>query len=197
MNNTLEIIYGRRAVRKYKPKKIDRNMIELVLDAGRMAPSANDKQPWHFYVLTDKEEIKSFSKAIRAGVVKGVLKMGFKRVVKLVFSVLHFPAHVDFGKVNDMIFYGAPVVIFITSDKDNEWAELDVGMCAQNMMLAAKSLGLDTCPIGSAKYVEETRLFSRLNIPDTEKVDLAIVLGYGDEIPVVHERVKGNLTYID
>ena len=197
MNNTIKIIYERRAVRKYKARKVDRDIIEEILDAGRMAPSAHDKQPWRFYVLTDPEDIHSFSKAIRTGVVKGVLKMGIKRIVKLAFSVLHFPGSSDLAKAHDMIFYGSPVVIFITSARDNEWAELDVGMCAQNMMLAAKSLGLDTCPVGSAKYVEETGLFSKLNVPNNEKVDLAIALGYGDETPAVHERIKNNLIYID
>jgi len=51
------------------------------------------------------------------------------------------------------------VVIFIISPHDNEWASLDVGMCAQNIMLAAKSLGLDTCPVGFGKYVEKTKIF--------------------------------------
>lgn len=197
MNNTFETIYSRRAVRKYKPKKVDRDLIEQILEAGRMAPSAHNNQPWKFYMLTDKDDIQTFSKAIRTGIVKGILKMGFKRIVKLAFSVLHFPGGGDLAKAHDMIFYGAPAVIFITSPKDNEWAGLDVGMCAQNMMLAAKSLGLDSCPVGSAKYVEETKLFSKLRIPAIEQVDLALVVGYGDETPAVHERVKNNLIYIN
>jgi hypothetical protein len=45
--------------------------------------------------------------------------------------------------------------------------------------------------------VEETKLFSKLRIPAIEQVDLALVVGYGDETPAVHERVKNNLIYIN
>jgi len=62
MNNTFETIYSRRAVRKYKPKKVDRGLIEQILEAGRMAPSAHNNQPWKFYMLTDKDDIQTFSK---------------------------------------------------------------------------------------------------------------------------------------
>ena len=55
MNEVLKIIYARRAVRKYNDKPLDRKIIEELLDAGRMAPSAINKQPWKFYILTKKE----------------------------------------------------------------------------------------------------------------------------------------------
>jgi nitroreductase len=70
-------------------------------------------------------------------------------------------------------------------------------MCAQNIMLAAKSLGLETCPVGFGKYVEKTSIFSRLHVPASEEVKLAIILGYGDESPEVHERLTNNLLFID
>ena len=96
----------------------------------------------------------------------------------------------------DPVFHGAPVVIFITSKKDNEWAALDIGMCSQNIMLAAKSIGLDSCPVGMGKYIDQTKIYSRLNIPESEHVHLAIIIGYGNESPEVKERIKNNLIYI-
>ena len=47
ITETGKTIYERRAVRRYKDKPVDRKLIEQVLDAGRMAPSAMNKQPWH------------------------------------------------------------------------------------------------------------------------------------------------------
>jgi nitroreductase len=64
------------------------------------------------------------------------------------------------------------------------------------MMLAAKSMGLDTCPIGFAKYVCDTKHFHRLHIPDAEEVVLAVILGYGNEDPVTHERKKENIFFV-
>lgn len=200
MTETLKIIYERRAVRKYKDRPVDINLIEQVLDAGRMAPSAMNKQPWQFYVLTNKETIHLFSREMSGVVMKGLLKTGisgFAQIFKAAYGLLHLPHGIDLHAIKDPVFYGAPVVIFVTSPRDNEWASLDVGMCAQNMMLAAKSLGLDTCPVGFGKYVEKTKIFSRLHVRPTEEVQLAIIMGYGDESPEIHKRSRDNRLFID
>ncbi len=196
MNETLTTIYERRAIRKYKNKPVERKLIEDIIDAGRMAPSAINKQPWKFYVLTDKGNIKLFSKEISKAAFKGAAKTGIKQIAKSAMGLLHFSNGLNFLETEDPIFHGAPVVIFITAPKDSMWAGLDIGVCAQNMMLAAKSLGLDSCPIGLGRYVEQTKLFSRLNVPKSDSVQLAIIFGYGDENPAPHERVKNNVTYI-
>mgnify|MGYP003444277114 CR=1 FL=1 len=173
-----------------------------------MAPSAINKQPWRFFVLTNKEDIKLYSKEIAVAAIKGIvtgvvkkgirgiLKTSMRKIIKTGKDFLHFSHGSDFLKAEDAIFHGAPVVIFIASPKDNEWASLDVGMCAQNIMLSAKSLGLDSCPVGLAKFVEQTKIYSKLNVPESDHVNLAIVLGYGNEKPEPKERVTGNAVFI-
>lgn len=196
VNETLKTIYERRAVRKYKQIPVEKQLIEKIIDAGRMAPSAINKQPWKFYILTDKKVIKTFSSEISKAAVKGFIRSGVKGIIKVTKDFLHFSNDTSFLKAEDPIFHGAPVVIFITSPKDNEWAPLDIGMCSQNIMLSAKSFGLDSCPVGFGKFVEKTKLYPKLNVPETEQVNLAIIVGYGDEIPEVHARVKNNIVYI-
>jgi len=196
-NKTLQIIYERRAVRKYKKVSVDKGLIERIIDAGRMAPSAINQQVWEFYVLTDRELITALGKEIVAVSMKGFVKSGIRNIVRTASHLIHFPHGFNFHSLEDPVFHGAPAVIFITGPKDNEWAHLDIGMCAQNMMLAAKSLGLDTCPIGFAKYVGETKLYPKLNVPVTEEVVLAVILGYGDEHPVLHERKTQNIFFIN
>ena len=180
VNETLDIIYERRAIRKYKKDRVSKELIEQIIDAGRMAPSAINKQPWQFYILTSRMLIHSFSSAIQ-------------KVAEKHFHMSHptTTAHTD-----DFIFHGAPVVIFISAPRDNEWAALDIGMCAENMMLAAKSLGLDTCPVGLAKFVEQSDMFKKLDVPSTETVMLAVILGYGDEHAEVRERKLENAVFI-
>lgn len=197
MNGILKTIYERRAVRKYKNKSVERELIEQILAAGRMAPSAINRQPWKFYVLTNAEMIKTFSKEIGKAAAAGLMKSGIKNIVKVAASSFHLAHGIDFLRGDDPIFHGAPVVIFITSPKDNEWASLDIGMCSQNVMLAAKSLGLDTCQVGLGKYVEHTKVFSELNVSKSENVNLAVILGYGDETPVLHERVENNIVFVN
>ena len=62
-------------------------------------------------------------------------------------------------------------------------------------MLAAKSLGLDSCPVGFAKFIGKTKGYIKLGIPKDEQVHLAIIIGYGDESPKPHERNKNNAFY--
>lgn len=80
-----------------------------------------------------RETIKSFSKEIAKIGMKEVIKAGPKQVLKTVAGLLHFSYISGILKGRDPVFYGAPVVIFISAPKDNEWAALDIGMCCQNM----------------------------------------------------------------
>lgn len=193
MNDVIKTIYERRAVRKYKDQAVSREIIDKIVDAGRMAPSAMNKQPWKFHIVTSKEDIQLFSSEIVKEGMKSITEMSLKKVASaVVSSITHLSHGIDFLRSKDPVFYGAPVVIFITAPKENEWAGLDIGMCSQNIMLAAKSLGLDSCPIGFGKFVEKTKDYYKLHIPETEHVQIAIIIGYGNENPEIHERKKDN-----
>lgn len=195
-NEILQNIYDRRSVRKFKEGTIDRNLIEQIVDAGRMAPSALNKQPWKFYVVTDKELIHTISKEIAKISLKQIAKIGIKEIVKSIWHYIHSPKDLNFFNQSDFVFHGAPVVIFVAAPKENEWAPLDIGMCCQNMILAAKSMGLDSCPVGLAKFIEETKSVSKLGLSKKETVHLAVLIGYGDEAPELKERKKDNAIYI-
>jgi nitroreductase len=198
-NETLKVIYERRAIRKFKDTKVEKELILELLNAARMAPSAINKQPWHFYILNDTEMIKRFSKAIIKNSKMAMLKAGLKEALHHILhpGSFHLKDGLDFFKADDPIFHDAPVVIFISSQKDNEWASLDIGMCAQNIMLAARSLGLGTCPVGLAKFIENTDEYKEMNIPSSEQINLAILVGYANENPAVHERKQDNATFIN
>lgn len=60
----LDVVLSRRSVRRYEPKEIPKDVLDHVLEAGRQAPSAANKQPWHFIVLTDSEIKKELSKGL-------------------------------------------------------------------------------------------------------------------------------------
>ncbi len=180
-NETLHTIWERRSVRKFQTKSIDKHFIEKMISAGRMAPSSMNKQPWKFYVLTNKTKIQIYSQAI-VKCAKDDLQLAFIEKSKY---------------LEDPIFYHAPVVLFITVPKDNDWASIDVGMCSQNIMLAAKSMGFDSCPVGLARLIEKTPIYHELKVPDTEQIKLAIVVGYGDEKPVLHKRINDNLFFLN
>jgi nitroreductase len=198
-NLVLETIYKRRAVRKFTQQPVDSAIIEKILDAGRMAPSAINKQPWHFYILRKPENIQAFSEAIMSSSKMAMFKAGIKEAFRSIThpGTFHLKDGVEFFKASDPVFHNAPLVIFLTSSKTNEWAPLDIGMCAQNMMLAAKSLGVDSCPIGFGKFIENAEEYKILNIPNDQHVNLALIFGYANETPALHPRTRDNASYVD
>ena len=195
-NLVLKTIYRRRSIRKYREEQVPSSVLSQILDAGRMAPSAINKQPWVFYVLKTKEEIHRFSREISKSVLVEVVNSGFKGILKAGKEFLHFAHGTNFLQVDDPVFHNAPTVVFLCAGKDNEWASIDIGMCAENMMLAAKSLGIDSCPVGMAKFVEHTKIYNQLQIPRSEKVHLAIVFGYGAEVVEAKERNRNNAVFL-
>lgn len=164
-----------------------------------MAPSAMNRQPWLFHVVDDPDTVLLLSAAIVESGKIAMLKEGLKEAVHAVFhpGSFHFRDALDFFRTQDPIFHGAPLVIFISAPKSNDWASLDIGMCAQNMMLAAHSLGLASCPVGLGKFVEKTRLYPKLKVPSANQVKLAVIFGYAGEMPGLHERMRDNAVWME
>jgi nitroreductase len=196
MNDVMRTIHERRAVRKYKDLPVSKELIDQVIEAGRSAPSAMNRQPWSFYVVTDKEMIARISSRIAKASVMVMAKTGVREIIRSASGLLHAVAGMKFFQSDDFVFHGAPVVIFLTAPSDNEWAPIDIGMCCQNMLLAAKSLGLDSCPIGFGKYIVHTNSYEELRVPVGEQVILSLILGYGDEQPQPHPKRKNNVFYL-
>ncbi|MEI6284897.1 MAG: nitroreductase family protein [Bacillota bacterium] len=63
MNEVLSAIMDRRSVRSYKSDKVERNVIEQILEAARWAPSGNNLQPWKFVVVTEAAVIGSLAES--------------------------------------------------------------------------------------------------------------------------------------
>jgi nitroreductase len=51
----MEIIKGRRSIRKYLPTEVEDEKVKQILESGQWAPSASNKQPWHFIVVRNEE----------------------------------------------------------------------------------------------------------------------------------------------
>jgi len=58
----IDIILSRRSIRRYKGESLPKDVLRSILEAGRMAPSANNRQPWKFIVVTDEELKRSLAK---------------------------------------------------------------------------------------------------------------------------------------
>lgn len=197
VNTVLETIYTRRAVRKFSEQAVADDVLGQLLDAGRMAPSAFNSQPWIFRIVRNPVLIQQLSSAIGHYALKEVWKKGPRAVISAIRSMFHFVRTLRHHHPHDHVFYGAPVVIFIAGPRNSEWAPLDIGMCAQNIMLAATALGLASCPIGFGKYITHTAYYEQLKLGPDEIVYLSIAIGYAADTPPVTSRITDNVQYID
>ncbi len=64
--DVFEVIQSRRSIRAYTDKPVPREAMEKILEAGRLAPSARNIEPWHFIVVTDEKKRKALSKGVFA-----------------------------------------------------------------------------------------------------------------------------------
>lgn len=64
--DTYEAIQQRKSIRAYQDKPVPRDIIERLLEAGRLAPSAVNREPWHFITVTGAEKRKALSKGLYA-----------------------------------------------------------------------------------------------------------------------------------
>ncbi len=147
--DVLKAIQGRRSVRSYVPGKLDSEVIHTLLAAAVQAPTAIHEEPWGFVVLQDLKVLKRISDRAKGFFVDQARQRHRDQQAQL--------SHAERTDFN--IFHNAGNLIVIYGKTENRSVVADCWLAAENLMLAAYSLGLGTCVIGSA--------VSALNDPDT------------------------------
>jgi nitroreductase len=195
-------ITSRRSIRAFLPTPVPRQMIEEILAVAARAPSGTNTQPWRVTVLTgaarqrladaitaaydDPAQRKLHSEeyayyptqwidpylARRRKVgwdLYGLLGIGREDKARM---------HEQHGR--NYRFFDAPVGLIFTIDRILEQGSwLDYGMFLQNIMVAARARGLDTCP--QAAFTQFHRLIAeQLALPENEMVVCGMSLGYAD-----------------
>jgi nitroreductase len=149
----LRVIRSRRSIRKYKPEPISDAELQAILEAAVYAPSARNRQPWHFSVVRDQAMMARLKKVLKAN----FLKCGVE------FLVMR-ASEPDF-----VAFHDAPMVIIISADEAGGFSPLDCGVAAENIALAAESLNIGSCLMGSSEFLflgdEGGELKKALGIP--------------------------------
>ena len=209
LTETEKVIYNRRSIRLYKNKAVPPEIVHRVIEAGRFAPSAGNNQPWKFIVIQNKDLIdeidvkcKKFCRLVmratmpRPWVDKQVpgdktakLKLWQKFLLRLLIA-LRGPNELDpraRGGINAIAsdpsyhtFFHAPVLIILLADKRGIGSvELDTGICGQNMVLAAHSLGLGTCWVSLIDGLQGFPKFKKqLGITHPFEIVTSLTLGY-------------------
>jgi nitroreductase len=181
----IEQMKKRRSIRAYKDKPVDKKLIEEIIQAGRYAPSATNRQPWRFIVITQKQLINDIAVAVKDEM-KKILKKRF--ILKYFYpslkndNTIKFLAATIFSE-KDMLFFNAPVLIFVVTKK-GKFLDESCACCAQNMMLAAHWLGLGSCWIGFAHFLGLNKTWmKKINVPDGYHISAALIFGHPETIP--------------
>ena len=172
MNEVLETIKKRRAIRRYKADMVPKEQIEQIVEAGLYAASANGLQKSVIIAVTDKKLRDELSE--------------MNRVI----------AEKDAG--HDP-FYGAPVVLVVLGEKGGN-PPCDGSLVMANLMLAATSLGLGSCWVHRAKEEFDSErgkeILQELGLDGDYEGIGHCILGYPDEAPEAAVRKDHRVFYV-
>ena len=206
----LAAISTRRSIRGFKDTPVVRETVESILTAAARAPSATNTQPWRVHVLTGTARA-ALVDAIMAERASGAAEptpeypyysaempepyLARRRTVGWQLYGLLGIAKGDRAGARgwhdqNFSFFGAPVGMIFTVDRRlGLGAYLDLGMFMQNIMVAARGFGLDTCPQAAfAGYHAAIR--RQLALPAEDMVLCGMALGWADAGAVANALVS-------
>lgn len=182
MNELIEKIITRHAIRRFQPRQIEEDVLEQILTAGLYAPSAGNNQRSRIVVSQDREINE------KLGAISRLACFGWKEPTELRGHVSDDqPSILDDINLKN-VFYGAPTVLhlFVSAREDS-------GFLAENMWLAAHFLGVGACFISRGEKTFDTEygmeLREKWGIPEGLTAAGHLLLGYLDG-PEPHEKPR-------
>ena len=199
--DVFEAIESRKSIRAFTDQPVEKELLDKLLQISQRSPSGTNTQPWYVYLCTG---------GVKQAITDDVLKMAAEGKSKKYEDYDYYPpvwldVHqarrraVGWGLygllgiekgdregsarqgARNFKFFDAPVGLFVTVDSyvtRGSWA--DAGMYIQTIMLAARGLGLHTCPQAAWIPLQEP-VFKHLDIPDDQELVTGMSLGYADK----------------
>jgi nitroreductase len=159
-----DIVLSRRTVRQFKPEPVERSILQEVVNAGRLAPSAANLQPLEFVIIDDA------------------------KICRKVFPCLRWAAYIaPLGNPKPGQEPMAYIITLVNLGIREKSFEYDVGAAMENMILAALEAGLGSCWLLS---IERERIAALLEVPPAYRVDSVLALGVPAEIPMAEEMTE-------
>ncbi len=160
-NSFLQLVQGRRSVRKFKNKPIERDKIVTCIEAARLAPSAENVQPWRFIVLDEAETIEAFSEKTFSGIYRFTRWAARAPVIVAICGELDVLANRLGKQIQGTHYY-----------------LIDIGIAGEHLVLQAQEFGIGSCWIG---WFDAKKAKKFLAIPGNWKVVQLLALGYPEE----------------
>lgn len=158
MKTFLELVIKRQSDRAYSDRAVEQEKLERILEAGRLAPSACNAQPWKIIVVSDPEKRTQVAEACTS---RALGMNHFSRQAPLQLVIVEERANLT-SRLGGSL-------------KQIHYPHLDLGILASHLCLAAADEGLGSCMLG---WLNEKKIRKILDIPGEKKVVLVILLGY-------------------
>lgn len=176
--NVYEAAMKRRSVRRFQDKPVPYDVLERCVDAGRLAPSAMNRQLCEYIIVDDKNMLPTMAGSITRWGGQPITRensLGANSPKAYIIILINNRLETEAGNSRRVTLY-------------------DVGMAAENIMLVALEEGLGTCPVLAFK---KSILKKALNIPADYDTALLLALGYPDESPRVEVSTGSVERWID
>jgi nitroreductase len=155
----LQLVKERQSDRAFDINRpVEKEKIARIIEAARLAPSACNSQPWHFIVV-DHPELKD-----KVADATSARALGMNHFTK------QAPVHILL--VEEKVNFSSSVGSLI---KQKDYAQMDLGIAAAHITLAAQAEGLGSCILG---WFNEPKMRELLNIPKSKRIWLDICIGY-------------------
>lgn len=171
----MEALRTRRAIRAYTAESVRDGLVEELIGAAILAPSAVNLQPWGFVIISGTERLHALS---------GEAKRYAKQHLPAGSPLAKHAADPEFE-----IFHGAAALVVICAANGATQSFEDCCLAGENFMLAAHAKGLGTCWIGlSRPWLNDPTVKSELGIPAEWHAVAPIILGYPKALPAPTAR---------
>ena len=186
-----DIYETRKSIRKYKDKEVPEELIREVLEAGRVAPSAKNRQPWRFIVYRGESKAELLN----------CLEKGIEKQKKNPFIPGPYKKGLASAENTLRIMREAPVTVIVLNERSGNpympvlagkriseiHNTLSIGAAVENMLLKACELGLGGLWIGNTVY-SHAQLIKFIGTK--KQIACAVSLGYPDEEPEGRPRME-------
>lgn len=165
-----ELVRNRRSIRRYLEKPVEREKVLACLEAARLAPSAQNVQPWRFLIIDDPEVKMKLAAEAFSGIYSYSRFAAKAPVLIVILARLDIIANRLGRQIQDVSFY-----------------LIDIGIAGEHIALQAEELGLGTCWIGWFNAKKTRKLFK---IPRKYKIVSLMTLGYYEKKPPREKKRK-------
>jgi nitroreductase len=195
--NPDNIIHQRRSVRKFKADPIPNAMLGKMIDAATCAPSASNRQPWRFMILTDRETKRRLADRVQEAIGRAAGDLSLLKPADFTSYSRNFLHFAEAPAVILALCRSTPVMAYLFKEGsptrarlkilEEEGAVMSVAMAVENMLLSATGMGLATCVMTGPLIAEES--FNEiLSVPEGWKIACLVCAGFADESPAPAPR---------